>query len=182
MALQAQSGPAAEHPTKDPVRFSVIGQMGALIGKNESAPSFQAIAGARYRTWFLGLGAGLDLYKFRGAPVFVDVRKSFVVQPGSVFQPFIYADGGIHYSWPSSHDKKDGAHTNFTNDVYMDAGLGCYIMMKPRHALLLSAGYSMKKVQYKIDGYSFLDPTPTYSPHVYDYTLNRISIKLGWQL
>src|SRR5688572_9219460 len=73
--------------------FSSINQIGGLYGSKGTYFQLQTINGIRYKTWFAGIGAGIDLYTRGGFPVFLDVRKDIFEKRST---PFLYADAGIH--------------------------------------------------------------------------------------
>lgn len=159
--------------------FSSINQVGVLTGERGSSLLVQTINGIRYKTWFAGVGAGLDFYQTRGIPVFLDIRKNILNSPST---PFIYMDGGIHFSWPTDKDKGDNGTRTFSNDLYFDAGLGYKASLGNTHALLLSVGYSLKKIEEVYTPFQFCPGGcgPIYTER-YNYTLNRLSLKVGWQ-
>lgn len=175
--------PAQQAVTSQPVRlsFSSINQAGILNGEAGAAFVLQSINGVQYKTWFTGIGVGLDFYEFRGIPVFVDVRKD-LLKPGKPYMPFVYVDGGIHFTWPEKKDKKPGYDNTFNNGPWLDAGVGCKVAVKKGHAFLVSAGYSFKHVKYtRTPPFDITEQRPAL-PEIYDYKLNRLSLKLGWQL
>jgi hypothetical protein len=162
--------------------FSAINQLGLLEGSKGSAFQLQTINGIRYKTWFAGIGAGLEYYHIRGIPVFLDIRKNILAKANT---PFVYADGGIHYTWERDKDKSGYGKTEFNNGLYYDLGLGYKVRIKNDQAFLLSVGYSFKDVveTRMYEGYCpFFPPCVAARTEAYKYKLNRLSLKLGWQL
>ena len=159
--------------------FSSINQVGVLTGEAGSSFQLQSINGMRYKTWFAGAGVGLDFYKKRGIPVFLDIRKDILNKPST---PFVYADGGIHYSWPTGQDKPGGnGKRTFSNDLYYDVGIGYKVSVKDQHAVLLSAGFSRKRVEEVTTYPQFCPACPPESYEAYNYTFNRLTLKLGYR-
>lgn len=159
--------------------FSSINQVGWLEGAKGSSFQLQTINGFRYKSWFAGIGAGLEYYYVRGVPVFLDIRKDILNKPNT---PFVYADGGMHFGWERDKDKERlGMHGDISNGPFFDAGLGLKFAIN-KNALLLSIGYSHKYVK---ETYEFLNCgiiNCTTSSSTYRYKLNRLSLKAGWQL
>lgn len=169
-------------------RFQSINAAGLVNGEAGPAFQVQTINGIQHKSWFGGIGVGMDFYRFRSIPVFADLRKTF--GHGSN-KPFVYADGGISCTWAT--DKEKGYYANdshFSNGLYLDGGMGYEIHISGKNALLLSVGYSYKKVA---DRFPTFMPYPLdYMPNVqnpygspgptntYNYYLHRISIKIGW--
>jgi len=173
-------------------RFQSINQVGLLNGETGASPQLQTVNGVQYKSWFGGLGIGLDYYQFRSIPVFADFRKTFGDSKNKVF---VYGDGGISCSWVTTKEKNNynGTLDRFSNGWYVDGGLGYQIHISGKNALLLSLGYSYKTVKESIPVYypvlymPAIDFTPGVPPGLatgqtnrYDYHFNRISIKIGW--
>ena len=167
------------------IRFHSINQVGFLDGLPASSWQLQSVNGIQYKSWFGGIGAGLDYYRFRGIPVFADIRKSFGHTKNKLF---IYGDGGIHFVRATNSEKTPfGIADHFSNGVYLDAGMGYQIRINRKNAFLISLGYSYKTAKETTTRYLF---PPTYvmigSPYPetnrYNYHLNRISLKVGWAI
>lgn len=174
----AQSGTGKTTTKNCSCAFSSINQAGFLTGERGSSLLLQTINGVKYKTWFAGVGAGLDFYQIRGIPLFLDIRKNILNKPST---PFVYVDGGIHFSWPVDKDKGLDNSYKYNNDLYYDAGLGYKFSLGNTHALLLSAGYSRKKIIQEYVPFRVCPGgCPTYNERL-NYTLNRLSLKIGWQ-
>jgi hypothetical protein len=165
--------------------FHSINQAGLLNGQAGSSWQLQTINGVQHRSWFAGIGAGLEGYRFRGIPLFVDLRKTFGQAKN---KPFVYADAGIHFIWVTDKDKtvNGGSQATFYNGLYLDGGAGYEIHINRKNALLLSLGYSYKTIREKAAVY-YYSPMPFSTQPVvssydtYHYYLNRLSIKAGWK-
>ena len=73
--------------------FSSINQVGILNGSKGVYYQLQSINGIKYKTWFAGIGVGMENYFRTGIPLFVDVRKNLLKTSAT---PFLYADVGVH--------------------------------------------------------------------------------------
>jgi hypothetical protein len=168
--------------------FQSIANVGLLEGETGSAFQLQTINGARYKSWFAGIGLGLDYYRYRTIPFFIDIRKEFGNRADKLF---VYADGGISFNWLTD-DQKTGylQGQKYHNGLYNDLGFGYIKSIGNKSALSISLGYSYKKLSE-----TYPDSYPYYYPSIYNYTdippqnasndqinyrLNRLSIKLGW--
>jgi hypothetical protein len=161
--------------------FSSINQAGIMRGEEGAYFQLQTINGMRYKTWFAGLGLGLDRYPVNGIPVFLDIRKYFKVH--EEFHPFVYANGGVHIA-DIHNEETQWQRIDYSNGLYYDVGLGLRLPFNKKTGLLLSGGYSYKKyektLRYNVSGCTFF---PCYeSMERYTYTLNRLSLKIGVQL
>jgi hypothetical protein len=170
----------AQQKKSAPLAFHSINSIGLHEGEAGSALLLQTLNGVQYRSWFAGLGAGIDYYRFRGVPVFLDIRKYFGAASNHFF---VYGDLGMHAHWLTDQQKKAGFTTewNLKNGLYTDAGLGYSIKLGSRQALLLSAGYSRKTIR---------GTQTDYTPIAYDgppavtqlhFNMNRLAIKAGIQ-
>ena len=170
---------AQQKNTSDSWRFQSTVNVGLLEGQTGSAFQLQTINGARYKSWFAGVGLGLDFYRFRTIPLFLDIRKEFGSDLNKVF---IYADGGISFSWVTDQEKLGYADEHFNNGFYSDLGLGYKMAVGKKNAVLISLGYSYKKLTESYTSYYYY---PDYPPgpapkEQINYSLNRLSIKMGW--
>lgn len=159
-------------------RFHSINQAGLLEGEKGAALQLQTINGMQYKSWFAGVGVGLDYYRFRSLPLFIDMRKSF----GPFF---VYLDGGIHFAWLTDKEKNNDPGS-FSKGFYGDLGAGYTFKLSNKTAILFSAGYSYKRavsIQKFPTGYCPVASACTvdYNYVRYAYELNRLNIKAGIQ-
>ena len=152
----------------------------AGITEGESGTSFllQTVNGFRYKTWFAGLGTGLDYYYQRSVPVFLSVNKFF----NNAKVPLYFSgDVGVNYSWA-----RDGWYFETAGDyhpgLYWAGGLGYkFGFKKNTNAVLLNLGYNYKRLTqtYERTVMCLVPPCDTYTEK-YDYRLKRLAVKVGW--
>lgn len=167
--------------------FHSIEQTALVNGNNAVSGALQTVNGVGYNNWFAGIGAGLDFYRYRSVPLFLDLRRYFDVKKGNKL--FVYADGGYNlpwvkskapeftiWGWPNNTDYK------YKGGAYMDAGFGYAVQFKGGNALLLSTGYSHKYFSEKrITVTRTGENTETTDIQKFAYSMNRLMIKMGWQ-
>ena len=56
-------------------KFQSQNFIGVLGGEKDASFQIQTINGVQYRTWFSGIGTGLDFYFQRSVPLFLSVGK-----------------------------------------------------------------------------------------------------------
>lgn len=143
----AQSLPSSEgHPWK----FRSDNYLGLSSGAWGDAGLIQTINGLYKGPWFVGLGAGLDNYRFLSVPLFVSLTRDLpVFSKRSGLS--VELDGGSNLPWytrPTSYD--DGfVSSKFYPGPWWSASLD-YKWKLSSHtgkALLFSAGYSVKKLR-----------------------------------
>lgn len=161
-------------------RFSSINQIGLLEGSSLTSYQMQSINGIGLNTWFMGIGVGLDRYRFTTIPVFFDLRKNFSKKPNSAF---FYGDLGVHLPWVRDKEKEWFGKTDYNRGLYYDMGLGYNVDIGKKRALLFSGGISLKKIRetrnFEVACVTF--PCPEI-PDRYDFTLKRFSVKAGIRL
>jgi hypothetical protein len=158
--------------------FASILQGGILKGEQGSYGLLQTINGIRYKTWFAGIGAGLDFYTYKGIPVFLDVRRSLFNKLSS---PFIYADGGIYLDH-LNNESSPFITQRFKNGSYFDVGAGYTIGLGRKTVFVLGAGYSYKyiRMQQTFKGCDGYPCGVAQSTNNYDWAQNRLSLKMGF--
>ena len=159
--------------------FQSVVQAGMLEGATGPSWNIQTINGVHYKSWFAGLGVGLDHYTMRTIPLFIEVRKELFKRSRT---PFVYADGGIHFAWLKTKEKSGWGSGDYNQGLYYDIGGGYKIGFGKRDALLVSAGYTLKKLQEKRTMVvQCIAPPCNPSTNYYNYTFSRVTFKVGWQ-
>ena len=163
-----------------PWQFHSINNIGLLEGQTGSSFQMQTINGVQYRSWFGGVGLGLDFYRFRTIPLFIDLRKEF---GKSGNKAFVYADAGTNFAWISDNEKSAYLQNDkFSRGFYTDLGLGYKVAAGKNCHLVISLGYSFKKLTESYDTqvyfYNPIDDNTPYQEKI-NYSLNRLSIKIG---
>ena len=169
--------------------FQSINNIGFLEGQTGSAFQLQTVNGVQYKSWFAGVGAGLDYYRYRTIPLFIDIRKEFFSGPN---QLFIYTDAGVSFTWVTDNQKMGYVDDHFSNGFYSDLGLGYKRKVGKNDAILFSLGYSYKRLDesytelyYNYNSYNMLPGTETMynnnQMQKINYSLNRLSVKIGWE-
>jgi hypothetical protein len=158
------------------LQFQTIIAAGIVEGEESNAMQVQTVNGVLYKTWFSGIGVGLDYYNQRSIPLFLDLRKNVFDKQRS---PFIYVDGGYHFPWLTKNEKAEyGGDIKTNGGLYYDAGVGYQMRNIKGVGLAFSAGYSYKRFSNEVPQYVYCiwgDCPQT--NQTFDYRLKRISIK-----
>ena len=168
---------AQQNNTNKPLQFHSINNVGLLAGQAGSAFQLQTVNGAQYKSWFGGIGIGLDYYGYRTIPLFIDLRKEFSKAHNKLF---VYADAGPNFYWKRNKDAKQFLiDDKFKNGFYSEAGAGHKIKINQKSSLLFCAGVSYKKITE--EGHSvWFDlgfPDAPYPLEKINYNLNRLVLK-----
>lgn len=190
LLLLVITGTALAQANKDKAGYYLIPQAVLLNGDQSVSGQVQLVAGMEKKQWNIGLGTGIDYYKVRTIPLFIDLRACL----GKARSLFAYADLGTNIAWPlESQYRKTWTITgnslsSFNNGFYGDWGIGYSLKGQQRKGIVISLGYSVKTIteHYKELTYWIVPfPQPGSAQdreRKLDYTLNRITLKLGVRL
>lgn len=160
-------------------KFGSQNYAGILEGGSGTAFQLQTINGLKHKTWFAGIGTGIDYYFQRSIPLFVSVSK--FLPPGKL-PLFFNADIGINFPWEKNGPYYFENPGEYSSSLYWASGLGYKFRFKNKNeGLLLNLGYSFKhlinETEYTIP--CLIPPCPV-NNEKYDYRLRRLSLKVGW--
>ena len=173
--VQAQN---AIHPPKpSPFRFHSMNMVGVQWGKENAGHMLYSANGIGYRTWFAGIGTGIDFYQFRSIPLVLDIRKAILKNEKT---PFIYVAGGKHFTWLSK-EVKDPNSSGLKGSWYYDAGAGYQLPLNHQLNMVFTLGISEKKMteEYDVMPWSSVWPRPPQAIQKREYNFRRIAFKIG---
>lgn len=164
------------------IRVQSVSSVGLLNGGKGSSLALQTIIGAACKHSFVGIGAGLDYYYYRSVPLFVDIRHEFGKGSRSMF---LYGDVGYNYDWVAKGKTDQPFYTpdlKFSGGLYYDGGIGYKFGFNKSDALLISLGYTVKKMKSEVGSGVCPLIGPCYEAiQTYRYNLSRLVIKAGWR-
>lgn len=165
--------------TKCACGFRSILQGGLIEGNTGPSWHVQSVNGVYYKSWFAGVGVGIDYYMMRTVPLFIDVRKDLLKKART---PFLYADAGIQFDWLRTKEKIEWVDSDYRRGRYYDIGGGYKITLKNSNAISVSAGYSLKSLrEERVAVLNCFQPPCDPARDYYNYNLKRLSFKIGWQ-
>ena len=123
--------------------------LGISSGSSGSFGQVQTVNGIAKGPWAVGLGAGVDYYRFRSIPLFLSVSRDLEI--GKRDWLFLFLDGGTNVAWHMRNLAGQGYITSstFHGGEYWSGGLG-YLWKLGDHtnkAVVLAAGYTVKKLK-----------------------------------
>ena len=162
--------------------FRSSNYVGLLEGETGSAFQLQTINGFQHRGWFGGIGTGLDYYRYRSIPLFFSLNKKIGNQSSGFF---ISMDEGLNFAWYNREKRWDNdfISSKFSPSLYWSPGIGYSLGLRNnKDAILISIGYSYKHLKEKVERPVFCINPPC-EPVIerYDYRLNRLLMRVGWQ-
>lgn len=173
---------------KEKTRLYLLPQVALLNGDYLVSGQVQLSGGMIIKKRFsVGIGAAVDYYHVRTVPVFIETRAAF----GKSQRIFSYLSAGTNRPWAlqsqyQTHWLVSGTTKDeFTGGAYADLGIGYAFSGATKKGWMMSIGYSMKNTGMHYTETVFRD-FPPYGFDVrersFNYTFNRIAVKLGVQL
>jgi len=168
--------------SQHPWRFRSDSYVGLSIGQMGSYGQGQTAGGLSRGPWFVGLGAGLDYYRYRNVPLFLSVTRDLLTDKRSGL--FLILDGGVDLPW---YKTKPYAYqdmsSSFSAGPYWATGLGYRWRFSEtsRKALLFSATYGMKKLteHQTIKGSCYDPPACTLNSDTYTFEYTDRTVRVG---
>ena len=163
-------------------RFRSDSYGGLSIGQLGSYGQLQTVNGLTRGPWFVGLGAGLDYYRFRNVPLFLSATRDLLSNKRNAL--FVILDGGADLPWYKREPQMYQV-SSFRAGPFWTTGLGYRFRFSDagRRALLFSATYGASKLterQTTTGGCS--DPpacTINSETDTFDYTNRTLRIGVG---
>jgi hypothetical protein len=176
-------------------KFRSDDYLGLAAGQWGNYGLLQTVNGVYKGPWFLGLGAGMDNYRFRSVPLFASVTRDlpfFIKRSGKRNDKrsglFLNLDGGTNLPWYHRDIiyAGEGWSSKFHAGSWWSAGLGYKWKLAARtdKALLVSLNYSEKRLREVQAFTSPCDPMTCgfgNERYLYEY-LNRVFLfAIGFQ-
>lgn len=165
--------------TKLKWKLRAMPELGLQIGSISPSGDTRLNLLAEKKSWLLGLGGGVDFYRFESYPVYVQSRKSFVV---GKWKPFAYSSLGYNIKWGSI-----GAFSStykYGGGLYAEAGAGLVARIKKKDRLYFSVGFVQKTVSQQYDSFYWLGIQNQVEPvtNTNVYTMNRLVMRVAFKL
>jgi hypothetical protein len=172
LSAQAQKG----------ATFRSQNYVGMLEGEQSSKFQLQTINGIYKNKWFAGVGTGLDYYYFRSVPLFLSVNR-YLCDCDRTW--FLSLDGGVNWVWDKSTANwvNNYRYGRFEPGLYWASGIGYKMGLRnKKDAVLLNVGFSAKHVREEVKSvmWCLVPPCPE-TTDKYQYKLNRVSLRVGWE-
>lgn len=181
-------GAAGADTGRTPWKFRSAGSIGLASGEMGGYGLVEIVSGLYKGPWFLGLGTGLDDYRYRSVPLFLSVTRDLLGSP-KIGKLYVVANGGVNMPWYDRKPLPYGVQSSkFYPGWWWNAGLGYRARLSPRNdnAVLFSMTYGFKELSEKQKGTVFCPtcfPAEVQNPPTTDYEyLNReLLLSVGFQ-
>jgi hypothetical protein len=157
--------------------YSAHNYVGLLEGEAGSALNVQTINGIKYKSWFTGIGAGLDYYRFRSIPLFLSLNKDIKLKEGALY---LSSDAGVNIPWVKEVDN-GWNNADFKRGNYAAVGIGYkFSINNQKQAFLVNAGYSFKSMFAETEMvFPCINPPCDADMEKTTYRLNRVLLRAG---
>lgn len=155
--------------------------VGLLEGQRGTSFSLSTIHGVYAKKMFAGIGTGLDYYGIRTIPLFL-ATTYFAGKNENIL---LRLNGGLGYVWDKNNPVSsswNAISNDYKTKPFYDAAIGYKIPSKKGYqGVILGAGYSLKKIQFR-ENYNTacLNPPCPVETNYYDYIYRRLAIHLGY--
>jgi hypothetical protein len=157
-------------------------QVSAGIVEGQYGTSFhvETVQGLRYKTWFGGIGAGLDYYYLRSIPLYLSATK-FLSERNHSF--YVQGNAGVNFVWQRDQTPSwNEVSSEFKPGLYWNGSIGWATGLDRKNSFLFGLGYSYKLLREEKEiAVQCFNPPCQNSVENYRYSLRRLSLKLGWQ-
>lgn len=159
--------------------FNSINSIGLAGGQSDPQLIFQSVNGLKFSNWYLGIGVGIDNYKYKTLPLFLDVRRYL----GKKKSGFVYGDVGYNFPLKNTPGPEISYYTSykFVGGSYADMGIGYQFLLTKKSSIAFTLGYSYKDLKTEVETayICLVGPCPVdYSTYKFSY--NRVMMKVGW--
>jgi len=173
-------GTSAQDDKKEKITYSSQISAGIIEGEQRTSFHIETLNGIKYRTWFGGVGTGLDYYYFRSIPVYLSAKKYLSPRNHSFY---LQGDGGLNFAWDESSIRSwNQVGSDFKPGLYWNGSIGFATGLDRKNSFSFGVGYSHKFLkEIKEIAVECFNPPCENTYEVYRYNLSRLMLRLGWQ-
>jgi hypothetical protein len=171
----------AQEIKKDKKFFSSQISAGIVEGEQNTSFHVEILNGIRYKTWFGGIGTGLDYYYFRSIPVYLSGIKYLSPRNHSFF---VQGDAGMNFAWEEEtvFGGWNEISSEFKPGVYWNGSFGFATGLDKKNSFSFGLGYSHKSLkQIREMAVMCFNPPCENTFETYKYNLKRLTLRIGWQ-
>ena len=120
--------------------FSSQISAGIVEGEQNTSLHVELLNGLRYKSWFAGIGTGLDYYYYRTVPVYLSGIKYLSPRNHSFF---VQGDAGVNFVWEEDrmNNRNEISH-EFKPGIYWNGIVGFATGLDRKNAFSFGLGYS----------------------------------------
>ena len=154
--------------------------VGMAIGNSKSAYQVLTTHGVSYKSWYAGVGTGVDDYRNRSVPVILSVSRYLLSQNNL----FINVNGGPNFVWGKSERNRlwNQLDSKAFPGLFAEAGFGFRLETRnPEQGILFGTYYSYKnfKERFEVPGVCNNPPCDNMNEYIKS-RFSRWAFKLGF--
>jgi hypothetical protein len=175
--------------TKLKWKLGAMPELGLQIGSISPSGDARLNLLAEKKSWMLGLGGGIDFYRFQSYPIYVQARRVFTL---GKWKSFAYSSVGYNIigkveqfsEWGNIWGRLASSTSyKYGGGLYAEAGAGLVARIKKKDRLYFSAGFVQKTVTEKYDSFYWLGIQNQVEPvtNTNVYTMNRLVMRVAFK-
>jgi hypothetical protein len=169
-----------------------VPELGYISGTYEISGDIRLQGGVQNNGWNIGLGTGVDYYRFTSFPIYVQGRKFIGKRKG---KPFVLTSMGINLPSEQTKQRNQPLFIDFfrpivppaLNPFYYDTGIygelgaGYAFLNKKGRGLLLSLSYTQKRIKETTKDYNYMQGAEVYTDDISVYIMHRAAFRIGYK-
>lgn len=159
----------------------------ALVnGSHETELAVNTTHGIRFGNWSTSVGAGIDYYRFRSVPLFIDVKRYI---PLNKIQPYIQASAGVNIAWATDEQRIIQKYWSswwpqtdtlpFNNGFHSKLVFGVVFNPQKQVKIAAFAGWNYKTQSTTVETMVQNGSSWVSEPRITTYKMSRLSIGLN---
>jgi len=173
--------------TKLKWKLRAMPELGLQIGSISPSGDTRLNLLAEKKSWMLGLGGGIDFYRFQSYPIYLNARRVFTL---GKWKPFAYSSMGYNIMGKTNQISEwgniwgVGSTYKYGGGLYAEAGAGLVARIKKKDRFYFSVGVVQKTVTEKYDSFYWLGFQNQLEPvkNTNVYTMNRLVMRVAFKL
>lgn len=162
------------------VQYRSFNTIGILAGDNKSAYQVLTTHGVTYKTWYAGIGTGIDDYRNRSVPLILSLSKYLLAENNL----FVNINAGPNFIWGKSERNRlwNEIDSKAFPGLFAEAGFGYRLeTKKPGQGILFGTYYSYKNLKERFEVPGVCNNPPCDNTNEYIHSrFSRWAFKLGF--
>lgn len=175
----------AQENTKN--NFHITPQVNLLNGNSNVSSSISIELSKQYKMFHYGISMGVDYYKFRTAPITLQIKHFLNTQRN---KPFVYAGVGYNIAWLLEKEKMqtgwswwgggENEFATYKGGLAYNFGVGYLLQNTKQKGLIISLGINSKSLTEQYTDWVFNGVDNTQMPRSKTYNFTRLSLGVGF--
>ncbi len=165
---------------QDKLTYRSFNTIGVVAGDSKSAYQVLTTHGVNYKTWYAGIGSGIDDYRNRSIPLILSLSKYLLAQNNL----FVNINAGSNFVWGKNERNRlwNQLDSKALPGLFAEAGFGYRLeTAKKGQGVLFGTYYSYKnfKERFTVPGVCNNPPCENKNEYI-NSTFSRWAFKVGF--